>query len=120
MNLTLPGTFLDCPDVARQQLTQAFKSLSRGLPVRPLTTAPRIPIPMMDFCYVREDAVKPPLTPLYQGPFRVLRQLRNTVLIQRGEREEVVSLNRIKPYLGSETPEVAQPPTRGRLIVQYR
>ena len=46
--------------------------------------------------FVRRDAVKPPLTPPYDGPFRVVERGTKTVTIARGDRYDVVSLDRVK------------------------
>lgn len=53
--------------------------------------------------FLRRDAVKAPLTPSYDGPYRVLHQTPKSATIILNGREEVVSLDRLKPaYL--ETP----------------
>ena len=112
--LCLPGTLLDYPETAPEQLRRKFLDLQAGLPVR--EQPPRLlpPVPSMSFAYLREDKAKPPLADRYSGPYRVCRQLRNTIVLQRGDRQEKVSLARVKPYRGREPPEVAQPPRRGR------
>lgn len=53
--------------------------------------------------FLRRDAVKAPLTPSYDGPYRVLNKTQKSATILLNGREEVVSLDRLKPaYL--ETP----------------
>ncbi|XP_037526413.1 uncharacterized protein LOC119403556 [Rhipicephalus sanguineus] len=47
--------------------------------------------------FVRRDTVKVPLTPAYDGPFRVLSRSHKTVTIRVRDREDVVSLDRVKP-----------------------
>ncbi|XP_037503479.1 uncharacterized protein LOC119378389 [Rhipicephalus sanguineus] len=47
--------------------------------------------------FVRRDTVKAPLTPAYDGPFRVLSRSHKTVTIRVRDREDVVSLDRVKP-----------------------
>ena len=64
--------------------------------------------------YVREDGPKKSaLAPLYRGPFKVLRQLRNTVRLKMGDDEQTVSLARIKPCWTS-APVLEEVPKRGR------
>nr|VZI51815.1 unnamed protein product [Spirometra erinaceieuropaei] len=46
--------------------------------------------------YLRHDRVLWPLEPSYDGPFRVIFRGANTSLIQRGTREEVVCLERLR------------------------
>ena len=68
----------------------------------------------MDYAYLREDAVRPPLSPRYQGPFKVLKQTRHSVVLLMGEKMVKHSLARVKPYRGSSIPLLAVPPRRGR------
>nr|XP_037285081.1 uncharacterized protein LOC119178015 [Rhipicephalus microplus] len=46
--------------------------------------------------FVRRDTVKAPLTPAYDGPFRVLSRSHKTVTIRVRDIEDVVSLDRVK------------------------
>ncbi|MFN9940584.1 MAG: hypothetical protein ACK56I_14020, partial [bacterium] len=66
------------------------------------------------FVLVRRDAVQPPLSPLYDGPFLVLERSLHFFKVQLGSRTEIISTQRLKPC---HTPEDAQPaesPRRGR------
>ena len=47
--------------------------------------------------FVRHDAVKPPLAPRYDGPYRVLSRSTKTITVDRGGRSDVVSIDRVKP-----------------------
>ena len=113
----LPSSLLQ-DESAPAEVLEGLRRVQRGLPVRPLpedpasTSSTSVP-PGLKFVYVREDGVKTPLQELYRGPYRVLRQSRNTVLLQVGDRQDTVSLSRIKPCL-LPSPEVAEPPRRGR------
>ena len=40
----------------------------------------------MDFAYLREDAVRPPLSPRYTGPYKVMKQTRHSVVLLMGEK----------------------------------
>ena len=46
---------------------------------------------------VRQDEHVLPLSPLYDGPYAVLRRSLHTFTILMGDREEVVSTSRLKP-----------------------
>ena len=64
--------------------------------------------------FIREDATKPPLAPLYRGPYLVLNRFPKFFLLQVGSKADSVSVDRLKPVL-SEFPVVSQdPPRRGR------
>jgi len=68
------------------------------------------------FVFIRRDTVKKPLRPPYDGPFEVLAKSEKTFKLRVGTREEVISIDRLKPaYVTESGPvEVAQPPRRGR------
>ena len=55
-----------------------------------------------------------PLAQLYEGPFRVVSKEEKVYHVQRGPRSEVISVDRLKAYVGRDEPEVAVPPARGR------
>ena len=112
--LVLPGTLLDVPEVGAASLTSAFKQLRDGVPVRVLPEAVHQPVPPMLYAYVRVDATKPALFPKYTGPYRVLKQSRNTAVLQIGDREERLNLSRLKPFRGTEPACLPPPPRRGR------
>ncbi len=57
------------------------------------------------FVLVRRDAVQPPLSPLYDGPFLVLERSLHFFKVQIGTRAETISTHRLKPC---HTPEDAQ------------
>ncbi len=50
--------------------------------------------------YVRRGGVVPPLSPLYQGPYRVLERSQKFLSLEVGGRTKVVSVDRLKPHLG--------------------
>ncbi len=63
--------------------------------------------------FVRRDGTYTPLGPQYDGPFKVVARGPKTFHLQMGDRIEVVSMDRLKPFTGSAAPP-AQPPHRGR------
>ena len=64
--------------------------------------------------YVRRGGVHPTLQPSYDGPFHVLESGRCTFKIRVGDREEVVSRERLKPQMGNVDPDPQIPKKRGR------
>ena len=64
--------------------------------------------------FVRRDAVAPPLTPPYEGPYTVLKRFRKFFLIQRGSVRDKVSVDRLKPALLPVDAAPGLPPRRGR------
>lgn len=64
----------------------------------------------LDTCshvFIRNDAVKRPLTPNYDGPFRVIARNRKFFKLQLPNRQTEVSIDRLKPafLINSSTPE---------------
>jgi len=64
--------------------------------------------------YVRRGGTTPPLTPPYAGPYEVLEPGEKTFLIRIGNKEDRVSVDRLKPHLGKEPVQPAAPRRRGR------
>lgn len=47
--------------------------------------------------FVRVDHAKPPLTPAYTGPYKILTRGEKTVTLDFKGRRETISLDRVKP-----------------------
>ena len=78
--LVLPGSILDVEDLALQEVSTAVQRIKQGFPVRGAPEpVPLKKVPIMRYAYLRQDGVRPALSPRYQGPFRVLRQSRQTI-----------------------------------------
>ena len=69
-----------------------------------------------EYVFVRRDASHGPLQTPYTGPYRVLQRQAKYFVIQCGEHEESVSVDRLKPVKAQpdRTIEPAMPPRRGR------
>jgi hypothetical protein len=67
-----------------------------------------------EFVYVRSGEVVPPLTLLYQGPYRVLERSQKFLSLEVGGCTEVVSVDRLKPHLSKAPLSPAVPSQRGR------
>ena len=67
-----------------------------------------------EFVYVRKGGIVPPLSPLYQGPYRILDRREKFFKLEVRGRPEVVSIDWLKPHLGTAPVTAASPPQRGR------
>ncbi len=119
--LTLPGQFLEAGDPPTEDFLQRLQRVVQGssLPTRPLAgkaTSSSIPAGLMEavYVYVRRDGQRPPLAQLYEGPYAVISRGEKTFKLQVGPRELVVSIDRLKPHLGSAGLQVTVPAARGR------
>ncbi|XP_066980106.1 uncharacterized protein [Macrobrachium rosenbergii] len=56
--------------------------------------------------FIRDDAICPPLTKPYRGPFRVLERNNKAFLLALSGRNDWVSINRVKPALLEEDTDV--------------
>ncbi|XP_037568144.1 uncharacterized protein LOC119449019 [Dermacentor silvarum] len=62
------------------------------------------------YVFVRREAVRRPLQPPYDGPFKVIRRGDKHVSINKCGRQEVVSLDRVKPtHMDSDAAAVSPP-----------
>ena len=121
--LVLPGEFVD--HLSSETDDKFFVNLSekmRQMPVmltRPISQEQRrdrVPdeLRAATHVFIRRDGHVPPLAQLYEGPFRVVSKEEKVYHVQRGPRSEVISVDRLKAYVGRDEPEVAVPPARGR------
>jgi hypothetical protein len=115
--LTLPGQLLSTPETWVQEVVEAMRSMQPP-PTRQLSYAEAASglqhLQQAEFVYVRKGGVVPPLSPLYQGPYRVLDRREKFFKLEVGGRPEVVSIDRLKPHLGTAPVTAASPPQRGR------
>jgi len=64
--------------------------------------------------FVREDAVIPTPAPRYLGPYLVLERWSKYFCLQIGSKQDVVSVDRLKPVFSDAPVTPALPPPRGR------
>jgi len=64
--------------------------------------------------FVREDAYKPPLSPLYKGPYLVVSHSPKYLFFQVGSKTDSMSVDRLKSVLSKFPVTVQEPPHRGR------
>ena len=71
-----------------------------------------------EFVFVREDASKPPLSPLYRGPYKVLERFEKFFILKIGDKSDSVSVDRLKAVYSSVPVTPAVPPPQGRPRLQ--
>ena len=123
-DLILPNQFIEVQDPPSDQFYAELRKLMsefRPVPARhnmsPTSNIPETIPAALSTCsmvLVRKDGCVPPLAPLYAGPYRVLSHSPRTFKLQVGPREEVVSVQCLKPAVTSDDQAPAQPPRRGR------
>ena len=119
--IRLPGQFVapsqnDC-DLDPSNYIHRLRKQMENLKPQPTRAQQRKPQvhPDLTTCthvFVRHDAVKKPLQPPYDGPFKVIRRADKFFTIQFKGRQDTVSLDRLKPaYLDPPiaTAELCQP-----------
>ena len=90
---------------------------ARHVPTRPLPPAQAGLPAALAACtsvYIRRGGALPPFAPLYAGPYSVLERGEKVFRLRVGDREEVVSVDRLKPHTGAEPVQPAVQPRRGR------
>ena len=118
--LALPGEFLCNEEPPAASFLEALKTtIEPPPPTAPLSYAqvaakPAAGLQSASFVYIRRGGAAPPLTPLYTGPFKVLRREPKFFIVEMGTRSEAVTVDRLKPHLGTAPLTAATPPVRGR------
>ncbi|BHF64118.1 hypothetical protein SprV_0200711700 [Sparganum proliferum] len=115
--LRLPGEMVtptsrcaeETPENFVHRLRQFMPSLS-PVPPRAPSTEPYVEKGLANctHVFVRCDRVRKPLESPYEGPFRVLARNSKTFRILRGDKEDVVSIDRVKAAVAEEPPDVSQ------------
>jgi cleavage and polyadenylation specificity factor subunit 1 len=122
--LVLPGEFLGTPEAPTEAFLERVRAAAAAVPVQPAqhkVAADKKPPAVLPadlmaarMVLVRVDGHKPPLAPLYNGPYLVLQRSLHHFTIQMGAKEEVVSVHRLKPAFTTPEAQPALPPRRGR------
>ena len=114
--LTLPGQLLSSPETPVQEVVETLRT-AQPPPTRHISYAEAAAglqhLLQAEYVYIRKGGVVPPLSPLYQGPYKVLQRTGKYFKIELGGRAEVISVDRLKPHLGTAPVEAAVPPQRG-------
>ena len=117
-NLSLPGEFIEHtefpPEVFLRKIELAVSGFS-GAPRHHVPPSQTQPLPRelltAEFVFVRDDASKPPLSPLYRGPYKVLKKFEIFFILQIGNKSDSVSVDRLKAVFSSVPMTPAAPPT---------
>jgi len=119
--LTIPGEFLDTPELPSSQFLSKMEKVIAGFSVPPphhVQHSPPAEVPptlrTAKFVFVREDASKPSLSPLYRGPYLVVERRSKFFRLQIGANIDSVSVDRLKPVFSDSPVVPAAPPPRGR------
>ena len=105
-NLRLPGEFMApspaSPPGSAIDFASRLKSAMAHLQPVPPRSSQRKTFVSQDLAdcthvFIRIDAVHPPLTQPYKGPYRFLRRTRKTVTVDRNGALDSVAIDRVKP-----------------------
>jgi hypothetical protein len=115
--LVLPGQFINTAESPSPSFLRELQTTMTGRPPPP---APHnaAPAPSARFVLVRRDGAQPPLSPIYDGPSRVLERSTHFFLLEMGDRTDKVSTLRLKAACTPADTEPAKLPSRGRHIAQ--
>jgi hypothetical protein len=123
--LILPGQFINTAESPSPSFLSDLQTTMTGrLP--PPTRHNSAPAPstlpeellLARFVLVRRDGAQPPLSPIYDGPYRVLERSTHFFLLEMGDRTDKVSTLRLKAARTPADTEPAKPPRRGRPVAQ--
>ena len=119
--LRLPGGFFDvsmdndAPDA--QSFASRLKSTMQQLQPAPVCTQPQRKVHIsseLSSCthvFIRNDSVRKPLQQPYDGPYRVLHRTDKHFTVDINGRQDIVSLDRLKPaHLDSQAPQTPSSP----------
>jgi transposase InsO family protein len=117
--LSLPGQFLTTSKPPPSEFVQQLRSHIPCIADRPddkqvAAQPPPFSLQSAAFVYVKSPPASPGLTPAYRGPYRVRVLGRKYFVIEIGGRPQAVSVDNIKPHLGSTPISAAPGPRRGR------
>jgi hypothetical protein len=115
--LTLPGIIIHGQEQPAEFFVEQLQSRLSSFSPIPLPTTPASggggQLQAAQYVFVRSPPPAPALSPAYRGPYKVLEKGDKFFKIQLGGTADKISVDRLKPYLGSE-PVIAVPPRRGR------
>ena len=102
--LVVPGEFFpqhntDTPSAELQAARWSAQQFSPCHPTRHNQRDSYIPRGLLtsDYVFIRQDLVKPPLSPPYKGPYRILQRSDKAYQLDVSGRTDWVSTDRLKP-----------------------
>jgi hypothetical protein len=123
--LVLPGQFINTAESPSPSFLRELQTMMTGRPPPPARhnaalTPSALPEELLlaRFVLVRRDGAQPPLSPIYDGPYRVLEWSTHFFLLKMGDRTDKVSTLRLKAARTPADMEPAKPPCRGRPVAQ--
>jgi hypothetical protein len=123
--LILPGQFVNAAESLSLSFLSDLQTTMTGCPPPP-TRHNSAPAPstlpeellLAHFVLVRRDGAQPPLSPIYNSPYRVLERSTHFFLLEIGDRTNKVSTLRLKAARTPADTEPAKPLRRGRPVAQ--
>ncbi len=118
--LVLPGELASGSEAGPEDFHSSLASSAPPLTSQPRTYAEAVAGPpnwrlqLASMVYIKRGGSGPPLAPAYAGPFKVIRPGRKYFVVMVGGWQESVSVDRLKPHLGTSPLPAASPPRRGR------
>jgi hypothetical protein len=123
--LVLPGQFINTAESPSPSFLRELQTTMTGRPPPPARhkTAPApsaLPEELLlaRFVLVRRDGAQQLLSPIYDGPYRVLERSTHFFLLEMGDRTDKVSTLCLKAARTPADTEPAKPPRRGRPVAQ--
>jgi hypothetical protein len=123
--LVLPGQFINIAESPSPSFLRELQTTMTGRPppparhnAAPAPSALPEELLLARFILVRRDGAQPPLSPIYDGPYRVLERSTHFFLLEIGDRTDKVSRLRLKAARTPADTEPAKPPRRGRPVAQ--
>jgi hypothetical protein len=116
--LRLPAEPGVAAEATMEAVAAARATLPSSLPTRALSYSeilqgPPLHLASAEMVFIRAGAARPPLSPLFQGPYKVLQKGPKFFTVELGGRQEAISVDRLKAYSGGPV-SPACPPQRGR------
>ena len=119
--LTLPGEHVDVPELLPDAFLRKVNRAIDGFAVPPPHhVCPVSPVQLLSallkakYVFVHEDAVISSLAPRYRGPYLVINRQSKYFHLQIGSKQDVVSIDHLKPVFSDAPVTPVIPPPRGR------
>ena len=116
--LTLPGELVDVPELLPDAVIRKVNRAIDGFAVPPPHhVRPVSPVQLLSalltakYVFVREDAVISSLAPRYRGPYLVIDRQSKYFRLHIGSKQDVVSLDRLKPVFSDAPVTPTLPPS---------
>jgi hypothetical protein len=117
---SLVGELVPGEEAGPAEFSTSLASSTPPLTSQPRTYAEAVAGPpdwrlqLASMVYIRRGGSGPPLAPAYAGPYKVVRPGHKYFVVEVGGRQESVSVDPLKPHLGTSPLPAASPPWRGR------